>query len=99
MELKFIHEYDFGTTTELDMTCISERRGKVGAEIDIIARNDMFEILCDECGKPAKQICTECLWEGTGFLCESCAEDHECGEEMLLPVVNSPRMGVCGYEG
>ena len=23
----------------------------------------------------------------------------ECGEEMLLPVCNSPRMGVCGYCG
>jgi hypothetical protein len=22
-----------------------------------------------------------------------------CGEEMALPVVNSPRMGVCGYAG
>jgi len=97
--VKFRHEYDFGTTTELDMECISERQGKTGSKIDIIARNDMPEILCDECGKPAKEICTECMWDGEGFLCESCAEDHECGEEMLLPVVNSPRMGMCAYEG
>ena len=27
------------------------------------------------------------------------AVGHECGQEMLLPVVNSPRVGVCGYVG
>ena len=97
--VKFRHEYDFGTTTELDMECISERRGKAGSEIEIVAQNDMLEFPCDECGKPATEICTECLWEGEGFLCDSCVEDHECDEEMLLPVVNSPRMGMCAYEG
>ncbi|MBD3183913.1 hypothetical protein GF312_16635 [Candidatus Poribacteria bacterium] len=96
---KFRHEYDFGSTTELELECISERQGKKLKDIVILARNDIPELLCDECGKPATQICTECVWEGEGFLCESCAEDHECGEEMMLPVVNSPRMGVCGYTG
>lgn len=96
---KFSHEYDFGTTTELELQCISERKSKVRSKIQVIARNDMPEILCDECGKPAKEICTECVWEGKGFLCESCAQDHECGEDMFLPVVNSPRMGECGYTG
>lgn len=24
---------------------------------------------------------------------------HECGEDMLLPVVNSPRVGMCDYTG
>ncbi len=97
--VRFRHEYDFGTTTELDLQCISERKGKVRSKIELIARNDMPEILCDECGKLAKEICPECLWEGKGLLCESCVEDHECDEEMLLPVVNSPRMGECGYTG
>ncbi len=26
-------------------------------------------------------------------------EEHECGEEMLASLMNSPRSGVCGYEG
>jgi hypothetical protein len=97
--VKFLHEYDFGTTTKLDMECVSERQDKMMDRIEILARNNMIEILCDECGKPAKEIRTQCVWEGEGFLCESCAKKHECGEEMLLPVVNSPRMGVCGYTG
>lgn len=68
--------------------------------IQILARNEAPEIFCEECGKfPAVQICMDCRWEGPGWLCQTCAEDHECGEEMMLPVVNSPRSGVCGYTG
>jgi hypothetical protein len=37
--------------------------------------------------------------EGAAFLCNACVAQHGCGEEMLRPVVNSPRMGVCGYDG
>jgi hypothetical protein len=33
------------------------------------------------------------------FYCEKCLAENECEEEMALPVVNSPRMGVCGYAG
>ena len=36
---------------------------------------------------------------GEGFLCEDCAHTHACDECMQLRVCNSPRMGVCGYEG
>ncbi len=97
--VRFRHEYDFGTPTELNLQCISERKGKVKPKMEIMAKNDMPEILCDECGQLAQEICPECLWEGKGLLCESCVEDHECDEEMLLPVVNSPRMGECGYTG
>jgi predicted RNA-binding Zn-ribbon protein involved in translation (DUF1610 family) len=96
--MKFIHEYDFGSTTELDMTFISERKGNLN-KIDILARNNLPDFVCISCGKSAQAICTQCLDEGLGFLCEKCAKKHECGEDMLLPVVNSPRMGVCGYTG
>ena len=67
-------------------------------KIELLARNNMPDFRC-KCGKPATDVCTECLWEGNGFLCEKCAKSHECGEDMLLPVVNSPRMGMCGYTG
>jgi hypothetical protein len=96
--LKFSHEYDFGSTTELDMMCISERQGDLN-KIEIIARNNPLNLVCTTCGKPAKQVCTQCLYDGTGFFCEKCAKKHTCGEDMCLPVVNSPRMGVCGYTG
>jgi hypothetical protein len=96
--LEFMHEYDFGSTTELAMRCVSERRGTL-KQIKVLARNNPLKYECISCGKPATAVCVQCQEEGPGFLCETCAKNHKCGEEMLLPVVNSPRMGVCGYTG
>jgi len=97
--VSFSHEYDYGTTTQLNLKCISERIGEQKKEIEVIARNELPDFKCVVCCKPAKEICCECVWEEEGMFCEDCAEKHECGEEMLLPVVNSPRMGMCGYTG
>ncbi len=98
--MEFYHEYDFGTTTELTLKVVGERDGTVrGNSLQLIARNDPPPITCGVCGKPSTDVCVECIWEGEGWLCEECAEKHECGEEMLLPVVNSPRTWMCGYTG
>lgn len=94
------YEYDYGTTTELRLRVISadeaETRGKA---IQVLARNIPPVILCDICGKVATNVCSQCIFEEKGWLCDDCSEDHECGEEMLLPVVNSPRVGMCAYSG
>lgn len=92
---KFKYEYDFGSTTYLEGQIISEREGALKEKVRILARNRIPEAVCTECGKPAAQFCTEC----EEFYCNHCLDDHECGEEMALPVVNSPRMGICGYSG
>jgi hypothetical protein len=45
-------------------------------------------------------VCAECVWEdedGARF-CEAHADEHE-HDDMLMPVVNSPRTGMCGYDG
>jgi len=100
--MTFGYEYDFGSTTELRITVVNYRVGKwKKEELTILSRNNPYEYMCSECGKkPAVVICTECFWEdGGGFLCEDCRKTHECGEEMQLNVCNSPRMGVCAYEG
>lgn len=66
----------------------------------MLARNHDPQLPCEKCGKGvATQICSDCQWSGEGWLCDKCAGRHKCGEEMLLPVVNSPRAGVCGYTG
>lgn len=102
LDAKLVHEYDFGTTTELEVTFA----GKVTAaklsgrsKIKLLARNNKPEIACDGCGKPATQICTDCVYDDNGLLCDECAENHECETNYLLPVVNSPRCGVCAYTG
>ena len=100
--MELLHEYDFGSTTELLVKVVDTYEGPMekNKPVEILSRNEAPEIPCDECGKaPAVQICTECQWNEGGWLCEACAETHECHEDMRLPVVNSPRTGVCGYTG
>jgi pRiA4b ORF-3-like protein len=97
----FDYEYDYGSTTELVLKVVGmrERGGKRGVEL--LARNDQPLIPCCECKTGlAAQICIECdsTPEG-GWLCAACVETHACDPGMLLPVVNSPRAGVCGYCG
>ena len=101
-EMELLYEYDFGTTTELFIKVFAEYKGLVKKQtpVEVLARNESPTILCDECGESmAMKICAECQWDGAGWLCEACAEDHECSEEMFLPVTNSPRTGVCAYTG
>jgi len=99
-EMKFYYEYDFGTTTHLALKVVSQQQSLIKAkDIAVLARNEPPSIPCVSCGKMATQVCTECAWSGEGWLCENCAAKHECDEDMLLPVVNSPRVGMCGYTG
>lgn len=98
--MAFEYIYDFGTSTELLLTVMSARVGNMkGKDAKIMARNDPPEILCEICGKPATVVCSQCVYEGSGWLCEQCGKKHECGEDMFLPVVNSPRVGMCDYTG
>lgn len=98
--MKFEYIYDFGTSTELLAKVISARKGLAqGKDVLIMARNDPPDIRCDICGEPATGICGECSDEATGRVCDECGKKHECGEDMLLPVVNSPRVGMCDYTG
>ncbi|MDI6917531.1 MAG: hypothetical protein QMC80_07015 [Thermoplasmatales archaeon] len=98
--LKFHYEYDFGTTTHLELQVLSEREENIkDKSIQILAKNDPPQIICEMCGRLATQVCTQCIYEGKGWLCDKCAQEHKCGEDMLLPVVNSPRVGMCGYTG
>lgn len=96
----FYHTYDFGSTTYLKLKVFSEWDSDVKRkEVRVLARNEPPEIPCGLCGKPVVHICAECVYSAKGWLCEACAGKHECGDEMFLPVVNSPRVGVCGYTG
>lgn len=95
----FDYEYDFGSTTALRLKIISQREGVLKPnEVRLLARNLPPEISC-QCGQPAEWVCTQCSWEPDGWFCRKCGKRHPCGDEMFLPVVNSPRVGVCGYCG
>lgn len=84
-------------------------------KITILSRNNPPEILCSTCQKnKAVWVNPEGFYTGTPYWCEEClkkmrTEDwseeeleeyrDELFEDYMLPVCNSPRMGVCGYEG
>jgi hypothetical protein len=99
--MKCFYEYDYGSTTALILKVVALRNeGTPKGAVQLLARNEALKISCQRCGtQPATQVCTECAWNGRGWLCSACAVAHECGDEMCLPVVNSPRVGVCGYTG
>ncbi len=104
-DIELQYQYDFGSTTDLKVKSLAEYEvpAKLFDPLELFARNDDPQIPCSNCGKPAEEICTQCMWEGPGWLCEACARKHTehtgCEEDMRLPVVNSPRTGVCGYSG
>lgn len=99
------YEYDFGSTTALQLTVGASFPVGVPNNLVLLSRNEPLEILCRTCNtKPATQICSVHLWEGTGFFCNGCAKKHakQCddfADYARMPVVNSPRMGECAYEG
>ncbi len=96
------YEYDFGTTSELVITVVSERKGKPTTThpIALMARNSFMPPICSECDQPAAWVCVECMWDddGSHLFCDEHADEHE-HDEMLLSIVNSPRVGMCGYDG
>ena len=105
------YEYDFGTPTSLTvkMVCPCPGEGLGEDDVEVVARNNDVPHDCGICGAKGKaaEVCTSCMWmDKECLLCKKCAEEHEhdegqgeVDEGTFLPVVNSPRMGMCGYTG
>jgi hypothetical protein len=98
------HIYDMGTSSETIVKLVGAREGKPlsAKPIGLMVRNQMPEEVCIVCAQPATHLCMECQYEDQvwGTLCAAHAEEHpheDYGEPMLL--VNSPRLGMCGYDG
>lgn len=101
--VELTHVYDFGTSTVTTIRLAGERRGKATSRwpLVLMARNDAPELECHACGQPARWFCHECFYDDDhGLFCAEHQEGgHPHGQEGLLPVVNSPRWGLCGYTG
>lgn len=95
----FGYEYDFGSTTELQLSVAGRRKNamKGRAKVQLLARNEPPSLACGACGKPATRVCAAGCEADEALVCRACAPEHECGEEMLSRLVSSPRTGVCGY--
>ena len=94
---EFSHWYDYGTTTELRLRSLGEATGYKSSRISRLARNDAPAIDCSMCGAPATWVGpSDDDWIAmTAGLCDNCAP----ASDDRLPVVNSPRCGVCAYDG
>lgn len=102
---RFDYEYDFGTTTRLELRVVASRTAPGdGSPVRLLARNEAPVYRCSDCEEPAVWICPFCsdewgTWASPAFFCREHGREHSCTEELgeLMPVVDSPRMGVCGY--
>ncbi len=99
---KIFHEYDYGTTTTVNLKELNNYKLNHKEDILLLSRNEPLRFLCSKCGKkPAVNVCTVCNYD---MFCETCSLVHETecddfDDYANMPVVNSPRMGECGYMG
>lgn len=96
--MKFVHAYDMGSTTELKIEILENIPYSVN-KIKILMKNEPPVFPCESCGSKSENVCTYC----SGKMCDSCINDHSCTEggniDGIARLCNSPRTGVCGYQG
>ena len=103
---KHLYVYDMGSSTQLEITIMGVYDIPMKDKIELLSRNEPLKIICTNCSKqPAVSICITHIQDSENyFFCEVCAKKHEqeCddfSDYANMPIVNSPRMGVCGYTG
>ncbi|HOI59459.1 MAG TPA: primase-helicase zinc-binding domain-containing protein [Methanoculleus sp.] len=94
----FSYEYDFGSTTELDLKVI----GAIPIlppekPICLIARNNPPPFPCDACGNQAEFSLFDDEDGTLRFFCRECLVSAEPDPECTEIIENSPRTGICGY--
>lgn len=98
---KISYLYDFGSTTELMIESLSYSSYdfKNSQAVELVGRNYLPSSACVKCGKQGTQVCTYCLYEMPAYFCDQCSASHKTQEDCyLMPLANSPRTGVCGFE-
>jgi hypothetical protein len=98
---RFTYEYDYGSTTRLRLQVTSRGTRRASREpVTLLARNDEPVWRCSTCDAPAVSICPTCVWSRQWLACAQHELPHgDCDDDVWSPVVNSPRMGVCGFPG
>ena len=94
---EFSYWYDYGTTSQLRLRSLDNVAGDRSGRISLLARNDAPAIGCSMCGAPATWVGpSDDDWIAmTAGLCDNCVP----ATEYRLPIANSPRSGVCAYDG
>ena len=98
--MSFKHDYDFGSTTSLELSVIGIREAMEAAPRAprLIFRNHPPEMKCAICKKPATRVNSG--YNGAypeSVFCDDCKPEDPEYDYGWLPIVNSPRCGVCAY--
>ncbi len=97
---EMLYEYDFGTPTRLKIELVDEYKAKKRQRKALqLARNIQPKYTCVSCGRRAELVESR-MGESISEMayCEVCASEKAQREGcMMLPILNSPRCGVCGY--
>ena len=99
---RFRHDYDFSTPTELSLRSVAEIEVAIpegSGGVMLLARNDAPSFKCVFCDQPAAYVTPgpEDWIAMSAGICDRCRPNVD--PDWLLPVINSPRCGVCGYDG
>ena len=102
--VQLTHIYDFGSSSETLIKVVKKRRGRplTDKPIYLMARNNLPEAVCDECDAAAGWYCADCLVERGEWItvCEKHRAEHDHDEYGgITALINSPRVGMCGYVG
>ena len=97
-----LYEYDMGTTTTISLKIKANKlqlNNKSDLIIKLVAQNDKPKLKCDKCDK---KLATIVLYDNK--YCKTClkyVDEYKQDEidSLILPLVNSPRTGLCGYDG
>jgi hypothetical protein len=98
--MKLIYRYDMGSTTELSISFLADvSRPAQKNAVRLLARNVPPVVKCADCGKPAVYESFDNCYEEwkPACYCADCAQSHK--PLSGLPITNSPRSGVCAYDG
>ena len=100
-EAKCTHEYDYGSTTELALRVVGAHEAPwTGKAVRILARNAPPVFRCATCAAEATLLdASDGGLDPDRCYCRACAKKADEEGGMWLPIVNSPRVGVCGYCG
>lgn len=101
---KISYEYDYGTPTDLEITVKAHKKGNTLDQFWVVGNNDDLKHKCTYCKKrKAIYIDPSTVYEESPkFICKRCfeeLEDEEIDDIYWLNVCNTPRMGVCGFDG
>ncbi|MBM7845630.1 hypothetical protein [Herpetosiphon giganteus] len=100
------HVYDFGTSSETTITCLGIRHGAALTPYPIarLMRNQPPDERCTVCQQPAVWFCAWCFgadnqWEPRCDVHAAIYRDAADDDAEVIRAVNSPRVGMCGYNG